>query len=114
MRTGFIKPVIGGLSIFLVLGLLVTDNARAEKMSHGEQLYAENCQACHLIGKNIIKPKKTILSSKKLNSIGEFKSFLSRQNGEMPPYKTIVNNRNDLHDLYKYIKDLNQSESKTN
>lgn len=75
--------------------------------SFGARIYAKNCESCHHIGENIIRPDKTMDKSAKLRTKAIFRRFLSRQNGLMPPYLTIVRNDKELTALYDYIKQLN-------
>ena len=82
----------------------------AADTSYGAGLYQKNCEACHHIGENIIRPEKTMARSDKLKTKSEFKKFLARQNGLMPPYKTIVRSDKDLQALYLYIKQLNEKQ----
>lgn len=103
------RIIVPCLSLLLLLAIMSGSSTHAAKRDRGEQLYGENCEACHRIGKNIINPEKTILGSNELETLPRFKSFLSHANGQMPAYKTIVRNDKDLKALYDYIKNLNKS-----
>lgn len=82
----------------------------SDQYAYGAKLYEKNCETCHHVGQNIISPEKTMTRSDKLKSATEFKKFLSRQNGLMPPYLTIVRKDKDLRALYEYIKHLNSAQ----
>jgi len=101
------KLSFAGASILATLVAMVgAVHGQDVKTDRGEQLYAKNCEACHHVGENIIRPEKTMDRSLKISSKAAFKRFLSRQNGLMPPYLTIVRSDKDLSALYSYVKKL--------
>jgi len=72
----------------------------------GERIYMNNCESCHMLGKNMINPEKEIVSSPKLTSKEIFKDFLLQRNGVMPAFPEIANNDRDLKELYAFVKRL--------
>ena len=70
-------------------------------------IYMANCEACHLLsGENVIKPKKPIPRSTKLESIELFREFLSEKHGAMPNYSRLAKNDEALAALYRFTKTL--------
>lgn len=80
-------------------------NAKLKKQS-GEDTYMTNCEACHKMGKNVIKPGKDIVVSEKLVNLDEFKAFLSESHGVMPAFKEIADSPEIVSALYKFTKKL--------
>jgi mono/diheme cytochrome c family protein len=79
----------------------------ATKPTLGETVFNKSCWSCHANkDSNLIDPEKTIAKSNKLGTLAGFKTFLSRGHGQMPPWKTIVRNQEELKSLYEYVKNL--------
>src|SRR5579884_187050 len=74
--------------------------------ANGEQIFKENCAACHANGGNIVDPKKPLKGSAKLASKDSFKAYLLKPSGAMQPFPKIANNAGDLEALYTYCKSL--------
>ena len=96
--------------VSICLQCVTTTPCSSEDASDGARLYQKNCEVCHHIGENIIRPDKTLDKSAKLKTTAIFKRFLSRRNGLMPPYLTLTRNDKDLQALYAYIKTLNSQQ----
>lgn len=106
----FIVAIIAGLVAF---GLLVLPGRTAKestsgKVSNGERLYMSNCEACHMLGTNVIKPDKELVKSEKLVSKLAFKQYISKKHGVMPPFSAIADDDKSLKDLYQYVRKLKQ------
>jgi mono/diheme cytochrome c family protein len=76
------------------------------KAQSGAQLYMASCEPCHMTGANMINPDKKIINSNKLESEKVFKTFLSQQHAQMPPWRTITRKDADLRALYNFVKKL--------
>jgi mono/diheme cytochrome c family protein len=97
----------------IVIGVAATlpvfgqkDDKEQKPQSPGEKVYMANCEACHLLGQNMIKPEKPIIASTKLISRNAFKEFLTEKHTIMPRFEAIANNEKDLKDLYAFVKKL--------
>lgn len=100
--------VIGAVATIL---LVLPGNSAKEaqgKPSNGERLYMANCEACHMLGTNVIKPEKELASSETLVSKTAFKQFISKKHGVMPPFNQIADDEKSLKDLYQYCRKLKQ------
>lgn len=76
------------------------------KKNSGKDIYMQSCEACHMMGKNVIKPGKDIVTSTRLASLEEFKSFLSESHGIMPNFRQIAESPEVVAALYKFAKKL--------
>lgn len=94
------------LAITAAFGLTLSITQQVVAAPSGEKIFASNCAACHLNGKNSIDPKKPVIGSKKLASLESFKTLLTKQNGMMPPFPKISDNAEALQALYTYAKNL--------
>ena len=83
----------------------VTANAKERRKKEGETIYLENCEACHMMGKNVIKPGKDIVTSNKIHTLDEFEKFISEEHGLMPAFPELVKEKKSLL-LYKFVKTL--------
>ncbi|HEY9870911.1 MAG TPA: c-type cytochrome [Candidatus Obscuribacterales bacterium] len=81
-------------------------DSKAKAPNRGETLYMANCEACHMQGKNVIKPDKEIVTSSKLASESLFQQYLSEKHGYMPAFPDIAAKDRDLRALYKYVRRL--------
>ena len=82
------------------------ERSKSRPKKLGEATYMSNCEACHMMGKNVIKPGKDIVVSSKLASMDDFKAFLSEAHGVMPAFKKIADEPEVLSALYKFAKKL--------
>lgn len=80
--------------------------SRKKQKALGKNTYMASCEACHMMGKNVLKPGKDIVVSSKLASKEEFKSFLSEGRGLMPAFKKIADDEIVVDALYRYTKTL--------
>ncbi|MBX9571015.1 MAG: c-type cytochrome [Candidatus Obscuribacterales bacterium] len=103
-------PVVLGSGLFFMLIFIPSLNARDSKpatvKSNGERLYMANCEACHMLGSNVIQPEKELVKSDKLATRKIFKEFLSEKHGVMPPFQDIANDTAGLKDLYTFVRKL--------
>lgn len=105
-----ILAIIAGVVVF---GLLVLPGRTAKesssgKVSNGERLYMSNCEACHMLGTNVIKPDKELVKSEKLVSKTVFQQYISKKHGVMPPFTQLADDEKSVKDLYKYVRTLKQ------
>lgn len=85
---------------------MAADTRKATDKKLGKNTYMSNCEACHMMGKNVLKPGKDIVESTKLVSLEEFKTFLSQGRGMMPSFKKIADDPAVVEALYRYAKTL--------
>lgn len=102
---------VGSLSLLVVvLALTIWAQAGSLKAGaaapSGEQIFKENCAACHTNGGNNIEPKKPVKGSAKLVSKDKLKEFLLKPTGNMPAAPQIANDAATLDSLYKYCKTI--------
>lgn len=76
------------------------------KKATGQETFQQYCASCHVAGGNIIKPSKSLVESKKLNSFALFKNYLNSPTGHMPYYDNLCKNPKALKALYNYVKTL--------
>ncbi|MBX9671431.1 MAG: hypothetical protein K2X93_27830 [Candidatus Obscuribacterales bacterium] len=69
-----------------------------------------NCEACHMLGKNVIKPRKDIVTSEKIANLRQFEKFLSERHGLMPDFRSIAADKKVLSSLFRYVKTLKDQE----
>lgn len=100
---GTTTAVIGALP--LLSGGCPMVEAKPQKSS-GQEIFQQYCSSCHVAGGNIVKPRKSIIDSKKLNSYVLFKAYLNSPTGHMPYYENLCKNPKALKALYNYVKTL--------
>lgn len=79
---------------------------RAIAAPSGDKIYSMNCSGCHMNGGNSLSPSKPVKGSKKLATKEDFKAYLSKANGTMPPFPKVAGNDEALAALYNYCKTL--------
>ena len=85
------------------------DQGPAVVSASGQAVFTANCQGCHPNGGNIIVPKLSIKSSKKLVNKNIFIAFLrdpkmpDGSSGQMPPFSAQEISDTKAGDLYDYI-----------
>jgi len=87
-------------------GLVSLHTPKAIGAPSGEQLFRNNCAACHAGGGNIVDPKKPLKGSKKLTSKDTLSAYLLKPTGSMAPFPKIVGDAPALEALYQYCKTL--------
>lgn len=100
--------------IMLLLQASISTSARTkpkQQLEQGRAIFMSNCEACHLLsGENVIKPKKPISRSEKLESEEIFQEFLMQRHGVMPEFPQIAKDEQLVKSLYRFVKKLkNQS-----
>jgi mono/diheme cytochrome c family protein len=101
------------IAFCIVLFALLADTAataaervKANPKTTGKAVYMARCEACHMMGMNVIKPGKDIVVSSKLVSLDEFKAFLTEPHGVMPAFEELANDSETVRALYKFTKKL--------
>lgn len=102
--SGYLLQVAAITSLFC--GLLPFLGSSVVAAPNGEDLFKNNCAACHVNGGNIVDPKKPLKGSKKLATKAVFKDLLSKPAGAMPAFPKIVADDSSLSALYDYCKSL--------
>ncbi len=100
------KRILVSVLLLATLTLEMSGEAKSEKVKNGEATYMANCEACHMAGKNVLKPRKDIVTSNKINNLKEFEKLLSEKHGLMPAFPQIIANKKVLASLFKYVKTL--------
>jgi len=104
---------------FSALALAVTvvtatfsQNVIAIDIAAGEQIFSANCAACHLGGKNLIIPEKTlakdVLVENGMNSVDAITTQVTNGKGAMPAFGGRLES-DDINNVANYV--LSQSES---
>ncbi len=102
-----VPKVVVCAAIFLPLSSLwITAIAKSPQLKKGESTYMASCEACHMAGKNVIKPGKDIVVSNKIQSVKLFGDFLREEHGVMPSFRRIADDKDVLVPLYKYVRTL--------
>ncbi len=102
-RTAF---AIAALTLISLAQCVVMAKNTHKEPASGEQIYKQHCAQCHADGGNSVNPTKPLAESKQLNSLPQFKAYLSAPPGHMPYYQDVANNKRVLNALYKYTKTL--------
>lgn len=102
------EPLLFLFYLFVVLYLLLVFSSKgaSRPISRGEEIYQANCQSCHRMGRNPLKPEKHLAESSKLVSEGVFAEYLSEKHGLMPKFNKISDNENELRELFAFSKTL--------
>ncbi|HTX73084.1 MAG TPA: c-type cytochrome [Rectinemataceae bacterium] len=83
--------------------------AVAGDVKAGQALFADNCQACHSNGQNVIVPELPIRGSKRLATLTGFVAFIRSPSmpdgsaGQMPPFPADTISDAQATDLYAYV-----------
>lgn len=101
------------IAIFIVLfaslaeaTATAAERVKSNPKNTGKATYMANCEACHMMGKNVIKPGKDIVVSSKLATLDEFKAFLSESHGVMPAFEQLATDPEIVSALYRFTKKL--------
>jgi cytochrome c6 len=54
------KLILSLITLVVILTTFLTRPALAVDIDHGKQLFGANCAACHIGGKNVVNPAKTL------------------------------------------------------
>ncbi len=93
--------------LLIALSLSPWSDAReARHKADGKEIFAQNCASCHQGGDNKVNPNKPVAGSDKLQTLAQFKKYLSGPPGHMPYYQHVVNDKKTLEALYSYCKGL--------
>jgi mono/diheme cytochrome c family protein len=106
MKARNIFKLTGVLAVAALVGLCTIAGQKTTAAPNGEAVFKNNCAGCHTGGKNDLDPKKPIIGSKKLKSVGDFKEFISKGAGNMPPQTEVVKDDQAVRALFTYCKSL--------
>jgi len=96
-------------SVFIVafLALAVAGIAKEAEKKSGEELFKQHCAACHLDGKNIINPKKTLskkdLESNKVKSADDIVKLMRTPGPGMVKFDDKTISEKDAKAIAEYI-----------
>lgn len=100
-------------TIFIIINLIlnVTQSTFAANLEAGEQIFTENCSACHPGGTNAIMPDKTLkkekLEENSMNSILAITTQVRQGKNAMPAFGGRLADE-DIDNVANYV--LKQSE----
>ena len=84
------KILLSLFTLLVVLTTLFTSAAFAADVDHGKQLFGANCAQCHLNGKNLVNPDKTLaldnLEKYEMNSIEAITTQITKGKNAMPAF----------------------------
>jgi uncharacterized membrane protein len=81
----------------------VTQSSAPMNFQAGEQLYKNNCSACHPNGGNTITPGKPVTGSAKTADFKTFLAWIRGPNPPMPPFPETKISDKQSTELYQYI-----------
>nr|YP_010471005.1 cytochrome c553 [Synarthrophyton patena]UVF62834.1 cytochrome c553 [Synarthrophyton patena] len=102
------------MSLLLILSILLINlepEVYAADLQAGQQVFSDNCSACHLGGNNVIMPEKTLkkiaLEENSMNSIGAITTQVKNGKNAMPAFGGRLED-DDIENVANYV--LSQSE----
>ena len=99
------KDKISTLLCFLVF-FTGTSYAFASDIENGEQLFAANCSACHLGGKNVVVPEKNlqsdVLQANGMKSVDAITYQVTNGKNAMPAFGGRLDDQN-IKDIAEYV-----------
>lgn len=103
--------ILSVLSVTALLSMLPERTVAAkegarELVDKGQQIYMANCEACHMTGKNVIKPEKELVRSEKLANEDVFREFLKERHDVMPAFPDIAKDADSAKALFKFCRKL--------
>ncbi|WP_126148001.1 cytochrome c6 PetJ [Synechococcus elongatus] len=105
------KRILGTAIAALVVLLAFIAPAQAADLAHGGQVFSANCAACHLGGRNVVNPAKTLqkadLDQYGMASIEAIITQVTNGKGAMPAFGSKLS-ADDIADVASYV--LDQSE----
>ncbi len=101
------------ISVLLILSLLFLPRpALAADAGAGAKIFSANCASCHMGGKNVVVPTKTLqkadLEKYGKNSLEAIISQVTKGNGAMPAFAGRLSNE-QIEDVAAYV--LSQADS---
>ncbi|MBD2185260.1 cytochrome c6 PetJ [Aerosakkonema funiforme] len=97
------------LVVLLVLGITagtLTYPAQAGDLANGAKVFSANCAACHMGGKNMVNPaktlKKTDLEKYSMASLEAIQAQVTNGKAAMPSFKARLNGK-QIEDVAAYV-----------
>jgi cytochrome c6 len=99
------RTVFISLLAMIFVGLLIIAGLtqRAAGAVSGEQVFKEQCSACHAGGGNILNPKKPLKGSPPLKTFAAFLTQIRKPQQPMPPFPPSKISDEQAKQLYDYI-----------
>jgi cytochrome c6 len=97
LHFALIAVIIVGL--FIMLGL----TRATSQPKTGEQLFQQNCAACHANGGNVINPQKPLKDGPSLKSFATFLPWIRKPVQPMPAFPPSTISDRQAKELYDYI-----------
>lgn len=99
------------LALYNLLLLLNIKSGLAQDIEAGQQIFSQNCTACHAGGNNVISPEKTlkkeVLEQYEMNSVKAITNQVTNGKNAMPAFGERLSD-DDINNVANYV--LNQSE----
>lgn len=99
------------LALCNLLLLLNMKSCLAQDIEAGQQIFSQNCTACHAGGNNVISPEKTlkkeVLEQYEMNSVKAITNQVTNGKNAMPAFGERLSD-DDINNVANYV--LNQSE----
>ncbi len=105
------KLVLAMAAVVAALILWMAPMAQAADLSHGKQIFASNCAACHIGGGNVVNGAKTLkqadLDANGMASVEAITTQVTNGKNAMPAFKGRLSDQ-DMADVAAYV--FNQAE----
>lgn len=100
------------LAIALLFGICMGNPAWAGDLGNGAKIFSANCASCHMGGKNVVNPAKTLqkedLAKYAMNDLEAIKAQIAKGKAAMPSFSAKLS-VTDIEDVASYV--LAQSET---
>lgn len=104
---GMKRAVTLSVVVFAVLALAVAGIAKEAEKKSGAELFKQHCAACHLDGKNIINPQKTLskkdLEANKVRSAEDIVKLMRSPGPGMVKFDDKTISEKDAKAIAEYI-----------
>lgn len=102
------KQILGTAIAAIVALFVFIAPAQAADLAHGGQVFSANCAACHLGGRNVVNPAKTLqkadLEQYGMASIEAITTQVTNGKGAMPAFGSKLSAA-DIADVASYVLD---------
>ena len=96
---------------FIALQATAQKSKQEEDFEAGQKIYMNNCEVCHLIGRNLVNPNKEIQNSAIIDDPKKLQKLLSHKNGVMPAFPSIARNEKHIAQLRLFLEHARQNPS---
>jgi cytochrome c6 len=100
------KIFVSIITLLIVFTTFLSSPALAADLDHGKQLFTANCASCHVGGKNLVNPAKTLalsdLEKYQMNSIEAITYQITKGKNAMPAFAGRLKPV-DIEDVASYV-----------